>query len=366
MAKRRTGPGPGYDGRSYDPVYGPAFDESLGQPVTKPLLRRTPPPNPRRTRIIVVAVVLAVLIVVATTVLALRLTGDEETAVAPPSPTAADAPRGQSEQLVRTLTANGFRCAPQFETRAGVRRGCFVTRADTILTAAIFEDDPAGTVTAVRLEARDLSRSPVLRPRTATAADELVRVFGPVVFPADQGRVQTGLRKRSFATAGSWGAFRTINTGSTVEVRADRTGRVPLAPVTPVFTTQRKELADVLGRTGWRCATTCTKAGQWVDTVIRPEGTTRITAIGLSVTGTTGRLDATREGFHAQVANLLTLLQGDGVGELRAWLADQRERGSGSGFVRGWRVWVQARYVGERPAGYELRLAPQPALPAVR
>ncbi len=156
MAKRRTGPGPGYDGPSYDPVYGPAFDSSLGRPVTPPLLRRTPPPNPRRTRIVVVAVVLAVLIVVATTVLALRLTGDDEAGVAPPSPTAADAPRGQSAELIQTLTANGFRCAAQFDTANGSRRGCFATRADTVLTAAVFEDDAAGTVTAVRLDARDL------------------------------------------------------------------------------------------------------------------------------------------------------------------------------------------------------------------
>lgn len=365
MTKRQTGPGPGYDGPGYDPVYGPAFDSSLGRPVTPPMLRRTPPPNPRRTRILVAAAVLAVLIVVATAVFAIRLTGDDAPAVAPPRPTVSDVPRGQSAQLIQTLTANGFRCSAQFVANGGARRGCFATRADTILTGAVFEDDASGTVTAVRLDARDLSKSTVLRPRTLAAADDLVRVFGPVVFPADQGRAQDGLRKRSLRTGGDWGAFAFANTGSVVELRADRTGRVPLTPVTPVFDTQRKDLADALGKTGWRCATTCTKAGQWVNTVIRPSGTTAITAITMTVTGTTGRIDATREGFHAQVTNLLTVLQGDATGELRAWLADQRERGSGTGFVHGWRVWVEARYAGERPAGYELRLSPQPALTAV-
>lgn len=361
MAKRQAGrPGPGYDGPAYDPVYGPPFDSSLGGPVTPPLVRRTPPPNPRRTQIIVVAVLLAVLVVVATVVLAVRLTGDQRAAVAP-SPAVSDVPKGQSERLIQNLTANGFRCSAQFSTGVGARRGCFTTRADTILAGAIFEDDPTGTVTAVRLTAQDLSNSSVLRARTLAVADDLVELFGPVVFPDDQARAAAGLRKRSATIKGTWGAFRLANSGDSAEVRADKTGRTALTAVTPVFMTQRKDLEAALTKTGWRCVTACTKAGQWVNTTIRLDGPAAMTGIWMVVTGT-GTLDTTRDGFHAQVRNLIGLLDGDGVPALEAWLDDQRDRGSGSEYVAGWRVWVEARYAGERPAGYQLRLSTEPTL----
>lgn len=356
MARRRTGPGPGYDGPEYDPVYGPAFDSSLGRPVTPPLLRRTRPPDPRRTRVVVAAVVVAVLIVVATAVYAIRMGGDDggDGAVAPPSPTVVDA-RGQSAQLVETLTANGFECAAQFGTADGARRGCFATRADTVLTAAVFEDDRSGAVTAIRLDARELSGSKLMRPRTLAAVDELVRVFAPVVFPADQERAQAGLRKQSLTIVGEWGRFRFVNTGGQVELRADRTGRRPLTPVTPVFATPRKDLIDSLARMGWACAAICTKTGR---ATIRPEGADRISGIAMTV-------DGDRNAFDAQVAALFEVLQGDATGELREWIADRRERGPGSGFVRGWRVWVETRYAAGRRAGYGLRVSPQPVLSTV-
>ena len=345
MSRRRTGPGPEYDGPAYDPVYGPAFDSSLGDPVTPPMLRRTAPPNPRRTQILVVAAALAVLIVAATVVLAIRFTGDDETA-APAGP-AADVPRGQSAQLVETLTANGFRCAEQFTTADGTRRGCFATRADTVLTAAVFEDDSSGTVTAVRLESRELSGSAVLRPRTLAAADELVRVFGPVVFPADRDRAQAGLRRRSLTIDGDWGRFAMADTGGLVELRADRTGRKPLTSEPSAVLVSGP--GETLTRAGWRCGTTCTKTSRGVDAEIRWQGTT---SVALTVAGTTG--------FDALVAELLAVVPDELAVDLRTWLADQRERGAGSGYVRGRRVWFETR-----PTGSALRLASQPTLSPV-
>jgi hypothetical protein len=162
-------------------------------------------------------------------------------------------------------------------------------------------------VTAVRLTAQDLSNSAVLRARTLAVADDLVELFGPVVFPDDQFKAAAGLRKRSTTIKGAWGEFRIANSGSIADVRADMTGRTALTPVTPVFTTRRRDLEAALTKTGWRCVTTCTKAGQWVNTVIGLDGADAVTG-----------------------------------------------------------VWVEARYAGEHPAGYRFRLSAEPALAPIR
>lgn len=361
MAKGRTGPGPGYDGPEYDPVYGPPLDPGIGEPVSPRLLRRTRPGGGRMLPFLVAGA--AVLAVVAATVVVLVVRGGEEP-MAQPTPVPTDEPKGQAARLVEVLTADGFRCAAQFGGADGSRRGCFVTRADTILTSAIFEDDANGGVVAVRLTARDLSRSSALATRTVEVVSNLVELFGPV-FPDDQARIAAMLRKPAVKAKGAWGNYLTSNRGGTVELRADKDGRAPLLPVQPVLSTPRTVVVSALTSTGWRCAASCTKAGQWVATDVRIEGADRITGIRMTVTGT-GPLETTRDGFHAQVRNLFGLLDGEGVPELKAWLDDQRDRGSGSAYVSGWRISVEARYSGERPAGYDLRLSTEPRLTAVQ
>jgi hypothetical protein len=363
MAKPPKGPAdPRYSGPDYDPEYGPPFDAELGQPVSPPLLPRTPPRHNRRLAAVAGAVVAGVLVVAAVAGLALRSLGPDEVVTRPPAtPSVLPGSGGQAKAVVDALTAQGYRCTAQFAVRIAARHGCFATRSDTVLAGAVFESDDADTIDAVRLTVRELSWNPALYPRDRATMAELAEVVAGTAFPEDQAQVAAALSRPGprKILKGAWGNYRVSgNKGDTLVLYADRSGRSARQAPVPAIGTPRKVLVGELSNSGWLCAATCTKRERAAVSSLVLAGTGD-TVAGLRLIVTTpsvGPVEPTRTAFHQQLSTLLGMLDGDGLDRVGGWLAEQRNRGSGSSYVGGWRVTAEATYADDRPAGYQFRL----------
>jgi hypothetical protein len=370
MAKPPRGPAdPRYGGPDYDPVYGPAFDSQLGEPVSPPLLPRTPPRDNRKLGLVAGAIVAGIAVLATGTVFAVRaLTPDP--VVTRPGPPVQTGPAGQLRTVVDDLTARGYSCSPQYVLTITSRYGCFATRADTVLASAVLETDDADEIDAVRLTVRELSRNPALFARNRETLTELAAVVGATAFPADRTAVDAAVAKAGpkKIVKGAWGNYRvSVNAGDTAVLFADRTGHPARTAPSPAIGTPRKVLTGELSNAGWLCAATCTKREKVAVSALTLGGAgDTVTGLRLRVTApTVGPVEQTRTAFHQQVTSVLGMLDGDGLDDVGGWLSEQRSRGSGSAYVHGWRVTVEAVYAADRPAGYQLRVDPEPALPAL-
>ncbi len=368
MAKPPRGPAdPRYSGPDYDPVYGPAFDSQLGEPVSPPLLPRTPPRDTRKIGLVAGAVLAGIAVLATGTVFAVRaLTPDQ--VVTRPGPPVQSGPAGQLKTVVDALSARGYTCSPQFVLAITSRYGCFATRSDTVLASAVLETDDADEIDAVRLTVRELSKNPALYARDRATLTELAAVVGAAAFPADRSAVDAAVQKAGpkKIIKGAWGNYRvSANKGDTAVLYADRTGRPARKAPSPAIGTPRKVLAGELSNAGWLCAATCTKRDKVAVSALTLGGTgDTLSGLRLRVTApTVGPVEQTRAAFHEHVSSVLGMLDGDGVDDVGGWLSEQRSRGSGSVYVHGWRVTVEAVYAADRPAGYQLSLDPEPALP---
>ena len=249
---------------------------------------------------------------------------------------------GQAKAATDALAAQGYECADLFNTPQGGHRGCFRS-AGTTDAEVIFQFSPDGTVIGMQVYSYDTENTNTARK----AFDGALTAIGGQAFSQEIPKVQAavnGGQKHTDVKLG-WGELRLSNNGDSLRLTGGKNGTDALEVPRKQFDNNETAFKAALKAKGYQCPSYCKKGGYGTG-----QASTYVNAYGSSDSGlrsvtvdSSGDGNAARTAFSASATDVMSILKGDDVAALQAWVKAHVDGKSHSSYVNGWRVELSAR-----------------------
>src|SRR6266508_3431949 len=249
---------------------------------------------------------------------------------------------GQAKAATDALAAQGYECADLFNTPQGGHRGCFRS-AGTTDAEVIFQFSLDGTVIGMQVYSYDTENTNTARK----AFDGALNAIGGQAFSQEIPKVQAavnGGQKHTDVKLG-WGELRLSNNGDSLRLTGGKNGTDALEVPRKQFDNNETAFKAALKAKGYQCPSYCKKGGYGTG-----QASTYVNAYGSSDSGlrsvtvdSSGDGNAARTAFSGSATDVMSILKGDDVAALQAWVKAHVHGKSHSSYVNGWRVELSAR-----------------------